>query len=931
MTDRQLMRGWSRILLLGCILTTVMMVAGTDRCRAEPRHVTAAVLRHWPPQYEIDNHGRPTGFAIDILTQIAAAADLQVTYKVFDSWEKVEKALRTGQADLIPNQGITLERQKQIAFTSPVETFPIVIFVRHDTIHIFTPDDLAGHTVATVRYNIGTRLIAQRRDLEHKVLSNANEALLELLAGQVDALVYPGPVLMKLAITAGLEDRIKMVGPPLMEIKRAIAVRKGDQALFNLLDSAVSRLVPSKRYEQIYAKWYGRPKPFWTPKKVVLAMGTLLFIIALGYNIRVTRINRRLGQSMADQARAEAALRENEEKYRLMVENQNDLIIKMDCEFRMVFASPSCCDTFGMAPEILAGRDFPSLVHPDEREKVQLALQSLLVAPHICRHEERILTPKGLRWFAWSNNAVMAEDGRIYEIVGVGRDTTDRKEAELRLQVSEEKFRAIFEQSGDAVVLLDSLNFALVDFNDAAYQPLGYTKEEFSKVTFKDLLVPDGADTVAKTIRRLIASRDQPVEARLRTKSGEIRHYRMKQQRLTFNDGKYLLEIWHDITDLKMLEANLVQSQKMEAIGTLAGGIAHDFNNILSIIIGNAELAVEDIADGHAAKNRLREILTASIRAKEVVHQLLSFSRQDEEKRSPVLLGPIIEESLQLLRATIPSTIDIHKNISDPDLTILADATRIHQVLINLCTNAAQAIAESSGKIIVSLAPIRLDEYHADRYGLPAGAYAQITVEDTGCGIDPEIIDRIFDPYFTTKEAHQGTGMGLSIVHSIVSRHEGAINVESPPGYGTTFRVFLPLSSQKPTSKIELPGSSAPNHASILLVDDEPSLVRLGKQCLEKLGYSVLAVDDPLKALNRFKANPTAFDLIITDMTMPNMTGDVLANEILKINPRMRVIICSGYHRKVDPKRICSLGARAFLQKPFDMKTLAIKVRQALG
>ncbi len=379
------------------------------------------------------------------------------------------------------------------------------------------------------------------------------------------------------------------------------------------------------------------------------------------------------------------------------------------------------------------------------------------------------------------------------------------------------------------------------------------------------------------------------------------------------------------------LERQLRQSQKMESIGTLAGGIAHDFNNMLGIILGNAELAMDDVPEWNPARQNLDEVRKACMRAKEVVRQILAFSRKSETEQKTFNMASVVAESLKLLRASIPTSIDIRHNVSGDTAEILGDPTQIHQVMINLCTNAAHAMENEGGVLEVALENTELYEDTASPYPeLHPGPHVQLVVSDTGAGISPEAIDRVFDPYFTTKEVGKGTGLGLSVVHGIVNSHHGGISVASRPGKGTTFTLLFPALQGKtmdePKAFRELPTGKE----RILFVDDEETMVKLNQQRLERLGYTVIPKTDPTEALRFFRSHPDQIDLVITDMTMPRMTGDKLAQEILKVRSDMPIILCTGYSNRISEARARELGIRKYIEKPIEMENLARSVREVL-
>jgi len=380
-------------------------------------------------------------------------------------------------------------------------------------------------------------------------------------------------------------------------------------------------------------------------------------------------------------------------------------------------------------------------------------------------------------------------------------------------------------------------------------------------------------------------------------------------------------------------ERQMQQVLKLQAIGTLAGGIAHDFNNILFPIIGYTELTMDDIPEGNPVRRNLGEILKAANRAKELVQQILTFSRQNDRERKPIRVQVIIREALRLLRASIPKTIDIAADLDDDCKTIMGDPTQIHQVLMNLCTNAYQAMQTTGGTLEVRLTETIIGyEETVKHLGIKMGPHLHLTVRDEGVGMEPSVLGRIFEPYYTTKEPGKGTGLGLSVIHGIVKNHGGFVTVESTPGKGSTFHVYLPTLEDIET---EIEEEACPEQTSgserILLVDDELQIVDMEKQILERLGYCVTARSSSLDALDTFTHQPDQFDLVITDMTMPQMAGDRLARRLWDIRPGLPVILCTGYNEMISEDQATAMGIRKFLLKPVDKDELAVAVRAALN
>ncbi len=383
----------------------------------------------------------------------------------------------------------------------------------------------------------------------------------------------------------------------------------------------------------------------------------------------------------------------------------------------------------------------------------------------------------------------------------------------------------------------------------------------------------------------------------------------------------------------RKLENQLQQVYKMEAMDTFAGGIAHDFNNILAVILGNAEIAIDDDPDWEQVQCSLQEIRKVCLRAKALVKGILAFSRQDRQALKSIRITSIIKESIKFLRSSIPSTIDIHHQISNLSFPILSNPVHINQVMMNLCANAFQAMQEEGGVLTISLNEVMVEQDEKDRLrrNMRPGQYAHLSVGDTGCGMDPKIQKRIFDPYFTTKSSGEGTGMGLALVHGIIKNHGGEIFVKSELNKGSVFDVYFPRAEIKPADMVVIPSETSPTGSErILLIDDEEPVIRVTDKILKNLGYDVTPVQNSQEALTLFRSDPDQFDLVITDTTMPKMTGVELSEALMTLRADLPIILCTGYSEKISQKKADALGVKGLLMKPITKSEMATMVRQAL-
>lgn len=475
--------------------------------------------------------------------------------------------------------------------------------------------------------------------------------------------------------------------------------------------------------------------------------------------------------------------------------------------------------------------------------------------------------------------------------------------------------------------------------NSASKDIFGMAPDQLMGLGDDDIWPAETAEHTKKTDRLVLESHQVLHTTGQITVDDELRHLTITKFPIQHQCEGHLLGVIIFDTTAKVraeesknqLEQQLIQSQKMEAIGTLAGGIAHDFNNILAAIFGYVELTRMDLRGKPKAERQLDQVLQAAQRAKELVHQILAFSRKQEQERRPLDLTPLIKETIKLLRASLPASIEIKQQLDAENALIMADATQIHQVLMNLSTNAAHAMEAKGGLLNIHLKKTTIsNSVEAQQQGVTPGTYLELSVQDTGDGISPAQIERIFEPYYTTKPQGKGTGMGLAVVHGIIKSHGGTINAESKPGQGSTFRILLPITTQQnelqQAKRQPLPGGNE----SILFVDDEEYLADVGHRMLSRLGYQVTYCTDPLAALEIIKTQPDKFDLLITDMTMPHMSGDLLAMEALSIKPDLSVILCTGYSEQITAEKAARLGIASFLMKPISINDLACTLRAVL-
>ena len=661
-------------------------------------------------------------------------------------------------------------------------------------------------------------------------------------------------------------------------------------------------------------------------------------------------VTRSLRQYMEDarkhiieQQKTEIALKESEQRFKDVAESASDWVWEMGPDHKVSYVSDRIQEVTKISPFDFLGKSLLENGHIEVSQELLIENGEKLKAREPFRNfncDFKIDKGKRLHW-SLSGKPIFNSEGEYAGYRGIGRDITEQKQAELAQQEVEERFRATFEQAAVGIAHLAEdgsflrVNQTLCDF-------LGYPKAVMLKKTAKDITHEDDWEQSNRLVISVMKGEKASTffESRYKKPNGEIFWGYISLNSVVATDGtqKYYVAVIEDISDRKkqeaerrQLEEQLHQSQKLETIGRLAGGIAHDFNNILTPVLGYAELVLRKLPEDSPLRDKVERIATASTRASGLVKQILTFSRQGETSSNALELAPLIDEVLKLIRASFPANIYIHTYLDGDVPPVLIDQTQAHQLVMNLCTNSAQAMGHEGGVLEISLKKIHL---RPGENGLPLeaveGTYTCLAIKDTGEGISEEEQERIFEPFFTTKEVGKGTGLGLSMVHGIVIRNKGYITLESAIGKGSLFAIYLPAADPA-----DIPvGASEDSKGGvehILFVDDEPDNVDLAQEMLVELGYSIEGFTNSLKALEAFKASPDKYDLVISDQTMPFLTGDFLAKEILGIRPEMPILIITGFSETLSKEESQRIGIRDYLTKPLKMADLDIAIRKVFS
>ncbi|MFZ5570698.1 MAG: transporter substrate-binding domain-containing protein [Thermodesulfobacteriota bacterium] len=768
----------------------------------KPGEVVVVALRNFPPHYLTNKRtGKPDGFAIDIMNKVAELSHLTVRYAACDNWPQAFEALESRKALIAPNLGITDERLALYDFTTPYETFRISIVVRSATDDINGLSDLAGRKVGVVEKNQGQVLMRQKGGSDLLANDSIEEAFMALLSGQVDAMVCPEQLITEIATRSGLEDKIRIVEKPLQEIKRGIAVIKGQPELFYRLEKATRKFIKTDEFRKIYEKWYGEPKPFWTLARVIILTGIILALTTAGLLTwrykSILRLNRYLAEA--------------EERFRGIVEKTTAGYFFIDTEGRFRNVNPAWLK--------MHGYDSPD------------------------------------------------------EVIG---------------------------------------------------QPFTLTQ------------MPGDLETAQQNVARLLSGNPFPTgEFSRRCKDGSMGYHTFSAQPVIRNGRVAGLEGFIiDTSESKRTEEQTRQLQKAESLTRMAGAVAHHFNNQLSAVLGNLEIALEDLPREMDVSGYLREAIQAGRNAAEVSGLMLTYLGQSSARLEPLDLAEVCRSTLPMLREVIGKDVSLEAALPSSTGPVVKANEQLRQLLKNIVLNAAET-STGGGTIRLTLKTVRSDDIpESHRFPVEWSpqevAYACLNVQDSGSGIAGRDIEQIFDPFYTTK--FTGRGLGLPVALGIVKSYNGCIAVASEPGQGSVFQVFLPLSEtvSLPAHKPATTSASTPG-GSVLLIEDEERVRAMVTNMLAKLGYTVLAAGDGREGLETFQRHRDRIRIVLCDLTMPRMNGWETMAALRAIDPGIPIVLTSGH----DETRVMQTDhperPQAFLHKPYRKEELRTAFEKALA
>lgn len=900
--------------------------------------------KNYPPYEYLDNNGELTGFNVELLKNVAEVTNLDVLF-IPDSWSNIRNALETGVLDMASGMFYSDARAKKINFSLPHSIVYYSLFVRTDS------------SIEKIEETVGKSIIVIEGDIMHDyafslgfkkdivIVEDTLSAVQFLSEGRFEAALLPKVQTLHILSDSKIFN-VKPAGPLMLPQEYCFAVRSDLSQVQARLDQGLNILQASGEYQKLRNKWFGiLPREKYAMYFKVVGWGLISCVVmlmmswiwnrALAKRIKIHTQD--LSYELAAHRRTLSDLEKKEEQLRGVLESSSDAILALDRNRKITRCNPAFVHQFGYTMDEIIGFSTMKIhVEDSAYEQFQATVYPEVEQTGYWRGEWQYKTQKGQVLDVETSISIKRLSNGMHDgYVAVIRDITKRKKAE------QERIRlaTAIEQSADAILITD-VSGNILFMNAAAERSSGGDRSVLLRTRLVFLQPhPDCQTDFSKVIERLSAGGVWHGKVISKDKQGRQLDEEITVSPVVDKTGlttNYVV-VKRDITQLSRLEHRLNQSRKLEAIGTLAGGIAHDFGNILTSLIGYAEMALEDdLEEESPARHDVEQILIGCFRARELVDRILTFSQRSEAPLQPLHLIPLIREALKFLKSALPESVTLECEFDCTDDLIFETPAKIYQLMVNLVTNSSQALAKTGGKIKVRVSNpntshVRILEYNQ----MVDKDILCITVEDDGSGMTPEILERIFEPYFTTRDKSGGAGLGLSVVHGIVTGLDGTIDVKSSIGAGTCFTIHFPLNrarnKQNEVDSIPL----ATGQETILLVDNEKNTVANMRHSLIRLGYEVVAASNIESALNIFLQDPGHFHLLIFDMESTDATGIERARHLVKavkrVCPAMPVILCQGYDAPVMEKLNLENGFDVTLHHPLSTRQIANAVSQAIA
>ena len=897
-----------------------------------PKMIRVVMDNNYPPFAFLDNTGKLQGILVDQWTLWEKKTGIKAELTGMD-WSVAQEQMEDGRFDVIDTIFFNERREKIYDFTKPYQKIEVPIFFHRNISGISGVQSLTGFDVAVKAGDAAIDYLQKHGIARFREFQSYAD-IIEAAKGQkVVVFIVDKPSALYFLYKAGIFDQFHYSSPLYTgELHRA--VKKGNTALLKTVEDGFAG-ISKKEYSEIEKKWYGTQE---FPKEYIfygiVAAITIAFILLglMAWNsalrravrIKTTVLEKEIELS---EARAEA-LRESEERFGLFLKYCPILVFLKDRDNRALALSHSFEEFLGRSTDDILGKTSEELFPPDMAQKIRNDDERVFRSgePEVIEEEY-----EGRQYITYKFPLFRPDTPPL--LGGFTIDITGRKRAEEALRKSEQQYKDVVNNASSIILRWDTKGNVLF-MNPFGLDFFGYSEEEIVGRNVANTIVPEIESQTSRNLVELMGQIQQDPDG---FKDNENENIKKSGERVwvswrnsaVFNDKGELIEILsigNDVTEKRNLESQLLNAQKMEAIGTLAGGIAHDFNNLLMGIMGYTSFMLITTDPSHPNYEKLKSIEEQIRNGAELTRQLLGFARRGKYEVKPTGLNDLIERSSDMFGHT-KKEIAIHKKLQKDLHTVEVDRGQIEQVLMNLFVNAWQAMP-GGGELYIETMNIVMDD---NRIVPRGGRYVKISVADTGIGMNQNIKERIFDPFFTTKEFGTGSGLGLASAYGIVKNHQGAITVESEPGKGTRFDIYLPASEKEIVHEKPPVEEIAGGSETILLVDDQPVVAITSKEMLEALGYTVLVAESGMEALEMFGSHRKEIGLVILDMIMPGLSGSETYDRLKEMDSGIRVILSSGYSIEGQAAEILEKGCNAFIQKPFTINELSAKVREVLG